>query len=346
MNDRNTIIGLFLFILLTIESLLFADDYGAGVFNIYSWRYIESVGLTPIYQHETTGKYRVSFSFYQFDVLSVARRQAQKIENQRQANYDRMMKQAEERWNRIQAVMDSAEYKRLKAEQQAIYDEAWDYFKRTGKFPSRISMFTAEQNRRLLIISAQLNRMTTAAMWGYSMLFGASTSSAANSTEANSLKSLFRSFDEDRNGELTWTEIRRFQAWVSDNLTYSYNRSVLTPEQFRQQGTGDCDDFAAFSCAFLREFGYEAYVAVLSNGDDQQLHAVAAVCIGDSEYSDGYSTFKGAALYNPKSRTYTRYLYPSGNYVFIDFWKIGYTIEPFKYLKYMIRYEEAIGAPL
>lgn len=88
--------------------------------------------------------------------------------------------------------------------------------------------------------------------------------------------SRFERADVDRDGELSWKELRRFQAEVYRSFRYESNATALRPEEFFVAGGGDCEDFAIFSAAMLAYWGWEAYVASLSTNPNDA-HAVVFV---------------------------------------------------------------------
>jgi predicted transglutaminase-like cysteine proteinase len=88
--------------------------------------------------------------------------------------------------------------------------------------------------------------------------------------------SRFDRADTDRNGKLSWGELRRFQAEVYRDFRYENNARALRPREFFVAGGGDCEDFAIFSAAMLTYWGWEAYVASLSTNPNDA-HAVVFV---------------------------------------------------------------------
>lgn len=88
--------------------------------------------------------------------------------------------------------------------------------------------------------------------------------------------SRFDRADLNRDDELSWHELKRFQREVFRDFRYENNATALRPEEFFVAGGGDCEDFAIFSAAMLTYWGWEAYVA--SMGTSQyDAHAVVFV---------------------------------------------------------------------
>ncbi len=155
----------------------------------------------------------------------------------------------------------------------------------------------------------------------------------------------FEQNDTNRNGELDWGEIKQFQALLSKNFSYENNDRVLTPGEFYSKKSGDCDDFSSFSASFIKYYGYPCYILTYNNHEDSYNgHAVAAIYIGDELYEEGSESITNKKLYSPKENGELDELAPNGNYVILDYWKVGGTIDKYDYLEHVSKLEDVIGS--
>ena len=132
-----------------------------------------------------------------------------------------------------------------------------------------------------------------------------------------SLERIYASADGDRDGRLSWTELRNFQSGLQGRFQYLSNDLALRPDEFIQQGGGDCDDWALFTCGLLRYWGWEPYLGCFSPpGDTTKGHAVCLVrqreAPGSCQY---YSIAEGCILESGSV--------PPGYYVPIDYDVVG-----------------------
>lgn len=154
----------------------------------------------------------------------------------------------------------------------------------------------------------------------------------------------FRKADLNGDGKLDWGEIKEFQAVVYRKFPYRANAKVLSPDEFIEAGGGDCDDFAAFSASLLKSYGYEAYVLTLAEGEGDAEHAVAGLFIGEETYREGCLQVESATLFNPRTGLSTGVAAPNGNYVILDYWKVGTPVESFDSLEHVADVSDAIGS--
>ena len=149
----------------------------------------------------------------------------------------------------------------------------------------------------------------------------------------------FDGFDANADGVINWGEIKTFQQTVFETFQYRLNGRVLDPAEFMRYGGGDCDDFATFSAAFLEYHGYDAYVMVVERtGDPSSAHAVAALYLGEDTYEAGYHSIEAGPLYSGGS-------HGGGNYVLLDYWKVGGTIDRYDTLSHVARVDGVVGEP-
>jgi hypothetical protein len=86
---------------------------------------------------------------------------------------------------------------------------------------------------------------------------------------------LYALADRNRNGDIDWPEIERFQTELMRSYNYKSNQTALRPDEFLQQGGGDCEDFALLTAGLLRFWGVP--VAVASVQSAAGYHAIALV---------------------------------------------------------------------
>ena len=74
------------------------------------------------------------------------------------------------------------------------------------------------------------------------------------------LENIYESADKDHNGVLSWSEVEIFQNKIYKKYAYIANSLALRPDEFLQQGGGDCEDWALFTCGLLSYWDIESYV--------------------------------------------------------------------------------------
>jgi len=127
---------------------------------------------------------------------------------------------------------------------------------------------------------------------------------------------MYASADTDGDGYLTWKEIQAFQAQLGKWFRYRRNGTALKPDQFLDQGGGDCEDWALMTAGFLRYWGWRPYVGVFDHPDDPAAHAVCMVWWGDRP--PGFDSH-----HVPGGRTATGEPLTAGYYVPIDYGVVG-----------------------
>jgi len=86
---------------------------------------------------------------------------------------------------------------------------------------------------------------------------------------------LFAGADGNRDGEVSWEEIQRFQTALDRNYRYELNPTALRPDEFLAAGGGDCEDWALMTAGLLRFWGIPVFIGSLSSSTGN--HAVALV---------------------------------------------------------------------
>ena len=130
------------------------------------------------------------------------------------------------------------------------------------------------------------------------------------------LEERYAAADTDRDGALSWSEVRSFQRALTRAFRYIANGTALRPDRFLRQGGGDCEDWALVTCGLLRFWGYEAYVGSIGDPSGMSGHAVCLVPqqerpVGMTYFElRGFYTSSGAAL-------------PDGYYIPIDYEHVG-----------------------
>lgn len=154
----------------------------------------------------------------------------------------------------------------------------------------------------------------------------------------------FQKADLNNDKQLDWGEIIKFQDKVFKDFKYVNNDIVLSPKDFYFRKSGDCDDFAVFSASFIRYYNYPVYLIILENEETYKQHMVAAVYINKETYKGGYLTIKDEIIYNPKESKYEDGYAPEGNYVSLDYWKVGTPISSNNKIHLICRLEDAIAS--
>ncbi len=134
------------------------------------------------------------------------------------------------------------------------------------------------------------------------------------------LNKMYANADLNGDWKLSWYEIKKFQKRLYTHYKYIPNKIALKPDQFIQQGGGDCEDWALMTAGLLTYWGYKAYVGTLSNKNYPEGHAI---CLAYSPTKPpkgiGYiKVHKGSPLllYNLDNP-------PSGYYIPIDYTTVG-----------------------
>jgi hypothetical protein len=220
-----------------------------------------------------------------------------------------------------------AEYERMMAEARREVERwrrAWDEYVASGEYARDLAEARAAWNE------AMASRHTP---WPEPAPDRSRRSWRRNPT----VRRYFEGFDGNGDGVIDWGEIETFQQTVFETFHYRSNGRVLDPAEFMRYGGGDCDDFATFSAAFLEYHGYDAYVMVVERtGDPSSAHAVAALYLGEHTYEAGYHSIDAGPLYSGGS-------HGGGNYVLLDYWKVGGTIDRYDTLSHVARVDGVVG---
>jgi len=130
------------------------------------------------------------------------------------------------------------------------------------------------------------------------------------------LEAIYAAADSDRNGQLSWAEIKLFQRAVYHIFAYKENDTALRPDQFIDQGGGDCEDWALFTAGLLRYWGWNAEIAGFESPSRADGHAVAFVRVANPIPGIGSYTIV------PEGAASDRGL-RSGTYIPIDYDEVG-----------------------
>jgi hypothetical protein len=96
---------------------------------------------------------------------------------------------------------------------------------------------------------------------------------------STAVRARYAAADANGDGSLSWKELSFFQQDLVADIPYEKNSTALSPDAFLAAGSGDCEDFAIFTCGLLRYWGIDCYVASLSPGGKHEVtgHAVALI---------------------------------------------------------------------
>ncbi len=145
--------------------------------------------------------------------------------------------------------------------------------------------------------------------------------------------------DANRDGELQWQEIRTFQGRLVREFEYRFNDSALPPRDFVSLGSGDCEDFALFTCGLLRFWGTDCYIGLLESGFVDNGHAIALVPVAEVPRGFDYFDLREDFALPPEA--------PRCFYVPIDYQFVGglsNAVSPAWSLTEVRRPEELYGA--
>ena len=134
--------------------------------------------------------------------------------------------------------------------------------------------------------------------------------------ENSSLEKIYTSADSDRSGILSWPEVGAFQRQLTRKFEYKHNTSALRPDEFIEEGGGDCEDWALMTCGLFRYWGYESYVGALGNSSATDRHAVALIPQQHKPADWTYYHLEGF-------RTWSGSLLPTAYYIPIDYDLVG-----------------------
>jgi hypothetical protein len=154
--------------------------------------------------------------------------------------------------------------------------------------------------------------------------------------------SRYASADTDYDGGLTWDELRLFQRRLVAEFPYRTNAVAYSPTDFVSHGSGDCEDFALFTCGLLRFWGLECYLGSLQVDGYAIGHAIALVPV--TEVPRGFSYYEIDASFVAGSPGV-----PPGIYVPVDYDHVGglsNAVGPGWTLRWMRVPETAYGLPM
>ncbi len=134
--------------------------------------------------------------------------------------------------------------------------------------------------------------------------------------ESSSLEKIYTSADSDKSGILSWPEVSAFQRRLTRKFEYKHNASALRPDEFIEEGGGDCEDWALMTCGLFRYWGYESYVGGLGNSSATGGHAIALVPQQDKPVNMTYYHLEGF-------RTWSGSLLSTAYYIPIDYDLVG-----------------------
>jgi hypothetical protein len=130
------------------------------------------------------------------------------------------------------------------------------------------------------------------------------------------LRRRYAAADDNGDGRLSWDELSVFQSRLVQDIPYASNSRALSPEAFLAAGSGDCEDFALFTCGLLAYWGIECYLGSLAPKSGGTGHAVALLPVPD--VPEGFAFFRIQG-----SRSASGEPIPSGTYVPIDYEYVG-----------------------
>ncbi len=128
------------------------------------------------------------------------------------------------------------------------------------------------------------------------------------------LISFYIDADEDKNGFLSWKEIKDFQLKINRKFKYKNNDIAVRPDIFYKMGGGDCEDWALFTAGLLRFWNYEPYIGSLNYKN--RFHAITLVRVKELPYK-----FRGYRI--TQSEVINDSFIPEGIYTYIDYYKVG-----------------------
>lgn len=131
------------------------------------------------------------------------------------------------------------------------------------------------------------------------------------------LEAIYAAADYDRNGQLSWREVQIFQNWMRTRFEYRANERALRPDVFLEEGGGDCEDWALFTCGMLRYWGWDAYLGT-AGPQHRRRNSIghAFTFIKTDEVPGGFEWFE---LYSGGWGFHV----PAGKYVPVDYEVVG-----------------------
>ncbi|MFN0050167.1 MAG: transglutaminase domain-containing protein [Cytophagales bacterium] len=123
----------------------------------------------------------------------------------------------------------------------------------------------------------------------------------------------YQNADLNKNNKLEVFELQQFQNDLCKRYKYKNNVVALNPDQFINQGRGDCEDFAIITCNLLRFYGETAYVASFGKYSKFGGHCLCFWKVKGKVPSYATNWYK---MYNRKTRS-------NDTYIPIDYQKVG-----------------------
>lgn len=121
---------------------------------------------------------------------------------------------------------------------------------------------------------------------------------------------LYAAADANRDGEISWEEVRRFQRALGNSYAYIANDRALRPDEFIAAGGGDCEDWALMTAGMLRFWDIPVFIGSLASSTGH--HAIALIPTDHVP--------KGARTIDVGPGTSLR----PGHYVPIDYEEVGH----------------------
>jgi hypothetical protein len=108
----------------------------------------------------------------------------------------------------------------------------------------------------------------------------------ATGIEERRLLERYAAADRNRDGQLDWEELERFQQAANRTFQYQLNDTALPPDAFLASHGGDCEDWALLTCGLIKFWGGRCYVA--SFGGDRYSAGHAVAFVKAATVPDGY----------------------------------------------------------
>ena len=83
----------------------------------------------------------------------------------------------------------------------------------------------------------------------------------ATTIDYDRVLAMYEKADTNHDGKLEWEELQAFTSWLVAKYKYKANVPALWPQEFLDQGGGDCEDWAGVTAGLCLYWGREAYIA-------------------------------------------------------------------------------------
>ena len=138
---------------------------------------------------------------------------------------------------------------------------------------------------------------------------------------------MYEKADTNRNGKLDWEELQTFTSWLVAHYKYKSNEPALWPQEFLDQGGGDCEDWAGVTAGLCLYWGREAYIAAFGKVTKNK-HALVLVR-SDSQASPYWLKYYKLSSFDPKDEFIPVDYDSVGHLAAIDRrWKISHIYTP------------------